>query len=87
VKYARDASLKKWPKINARYRAVFKTLRRVPKFETGLWERGCEDCQSELSTSSSHSQAQVVYALLHEIEDQMDLKKLTGDGRRTFFLQ
>ncbi|OKO99231.1 hypothetical protein PENSUB_8618 [Penicillium subrubescens] len=86
VKYARDVSLKEWSKTNSRYRAVFKTLRRVPKFETSLWEGGCEDCQDELSQNRSHTQAQVVFALLSEIGEMLELKRLTADGKRSFFL-
>lgn len=89
MKYARDVSLKEWSKHNTRYRAVYKTLRRVPKFETSLWEGGCEDCQDELSQSRSNSQAQVVFALLAEIEDMLDVKRQTEDskGTRAFFLK
>lgn len=87
VKYARDVNLKKWSKSNTQYRAVFKTLRRVPKFVTSLWEGGCEDCQDKLLQAQSHTQAQVVFALLSEIEEMLRLQSLTADGKRTFFLK
>lgn len=83
----RRVNLKAWCKTDTRYRGVFKTLRRVPKFETGLWDGGTEDCQEELAERGSGAQAQVVYALLSEIEDMMDLKKLMADGQRVFFLK
>lgn len=83
----RRVNLKAWCKTDTRYRGVFKTLRRVPKFETGLWDGGTEDCQEELAEHGSGAQAQVVYALLSEIEDMMDLKKLMADGQRVFFLK
>ncbi|KAF3387422.1 hypothetical protein F1880_000119 [Penicillium rolfsii] len=89
VTYARDVSLKQWPKPDTRYRAVFKTLRRVPRLETSLWEGGCEDCQDELSETRPHTQAQVVFALLAEIEDMLNLKRFTDNSKskKAFFLK
>ena len=84
---ARDVDLKRWPSSDIRYRGVFRTLARAPRIGTGLWEGGSEECQQELLDSQSRAQAQVVYALLDEIGRLLDLKHLTADARRVFYLK
>jgi hypothetical protein len=83
----RRVNLKAWSKADLRYQAVFKALRRVPKIETGQWDGGTEDCEKELIENDSRIQAQVVYALLNDIDCLMDLKKLTADAKRVFSLK
>ncbi|CEJ55351.1 hypothetical protein PMG11_01614 [Penicillium brasilianum] len=83
----RHVNLKAWSKTDLRYQAVFKALRHVPKIETGLWDGGTEDCERELIENDSRAQAQVVYALLNDIDSGMGLKKLTADAKRVFSLK
>ncbi|KAJ5096165.1 hypothetical protein NUU61_005521 [Penicillium alfredii] len=87
VEDARDIDLNEWSKIDIRYRGVFKTLAKVPCFSKGLWDGGCELCQVELEQKKPWAQAQVVYALLEEIGDMLDIKRSTADGKKVFFLK
>lgn len=75
-----------WSKVDIRYRGVFKTLPQCPKFTKGLWDGGCEDCQDELNSGIPKTQAQVIYALLSEIGDMLNLKRETYDGDAVFSL-
>lgn len=78
--------MEEWSKVDIRYRGVFKTLLKCPRFTKGLWEGGSMNCQYELTNSKPKAQAQVIYALLSEIREMIDLKRETHDGDSIFFL-
>lgn len=75
-----------WSKVDIRYRGVFTTLTRCPEFAAGLWERGSELCQGALDNGKPRAQGQVIYALLDEIGDMLDLQRETSDGKAVFVL-
>ena len=78
--------LNDWSLVDIRYRGVFKTLAKAPRFSKGLWDGGCEECQEELNGGNPSSQAQVVYALMNEVCGMLDLQRPTSDGDAIFYL-
>jgi len=83
---AREVNIEDWSKVDIRYKGVFRTLSKCPRFAKGLWEGGCEDCQDGLDSGRPKTQAQVVYALLSEVGEMLGLKRETYDGDALFFL-
>ncbi|KAJ5225461.1 hypothetical protein N7468_006686 [Penicillium chermesinum] len=83
----RQVNQKEWSKIDIRYRGVFKTLSKVPQFKKGLWEGGSEKCHGELNDKSRLAQAQLVYALLSDVTEMLDLQRPTKDGNSIFYLR
>lgn len=83
---ARTVDLEEWSKVDIRYRGVFKTLKKVPRFSKALWDGGCESCQPELDSKTPRAQGQVVYALLNEIGNMLALERRTVNGG-IFFLR
>ncbi|KAJ5675713.1 hypothetical protein N7462_008610 [Penicillium macrosclerotiorum] len=83
---ARKVNMGRWSKVDIRYRGVFKTLAKVPRFQRGLWEDGSEDCQDKLDEAKDHTQDQVIYALLNELGEMMNLKRDTAAKDRVFSL-
>jgi hypothetical protein len=78
--------MEEWSKVDIRYRGVFRTLPKCPRFANGLWDGGSENCQYELTTGKPKAQAQVLYALLSEVGEMLGLKRETSDGDGFFFL-
>lgn len=79
-------NLDQWSKVDIRYRGVFKTLAKCPKFAKGLWEGGSESCQPALEKGKPRAQGQVVYALLDEIGEMLNVSRETLDGDGIFYL-
>lgn len=86
VEDAHEMDIGDWSKVDIRYRGVFRTLPKCPRFKKGLWEAGCESCEDELESGRPRAQAQVVYALLCEIGEMLDLRRETCDGENIFYL-
>ncbi|KAJ5580021.1 uncharacterized protein N7459_006006 [Penicillium hispanicum] len=84
---AHHVDLNAWSKVDIRYRGVFKTLAKVPCFSKCLWDGGCEDCQQELDDGRPSAQAQVIYALMNEVGDMLDLQRPTKNGDAIFELR
>ncbi|KAJ5175357.1 uncharacterized protein N7482_001234 [Penicillium canariense] len=84
---ARHVNVRDWPEVDIRYRGVFRTLKRVPRFEKGLWEGGSDSCQEKLDDGQPRAQSQLVYALLNEIGEMLDLKRETKDEMNIFYLR
>ncbi|KAJ5309107.1 hypothetical protein N7508_004486 [Penicillium antarcticum] len=81
----RDIDLDEWSPVDMRYRGVFKTLAKVPLFSKGLWEGGCELFDYEVGTKNPRVQAHVVYALLHEIGDMLNISRPTSKANVIFY--
>lgn len=81
----REVDLSEWSQIDIRYRGVFKTLLKCPKFALGLWD-GAESCQRALERGKPKAQGQVVYALLNEIGRMIGVERETNDGEGVFVL-
>ncbi|KAJ5300692.1 uncharacterized protein N7443_005694 [Penicillium atrosanguineum] len=84
--YACGMDIEEWSKVDIRYRGVFQTLSKCPHFTKGLWQGGSQNCRHELITSQPNAQSQVIYALLSEIGEMIDLRRETYDGDGIFFL-
>ncbi|KAJ5632321.1 hypothetical protein N7490_008660 [Penicillium lividum] len=84
---ARDVDQSDWSEVDIRYRGVFKTLLKVPRFGKGLWEGGSEEHMPQDDTRSMRSQAQVMYALMSEVGEMLDLQRPTREGDAVFFLK
>lgn len=87
VEDARDVDQSEWSKVDVRYRGVFRTLAKVPHFSKGLWDGGSEEHMIQPDIRSSRSQGQVIYALMNEIADMIDLQRPTREGDAIFFLK
>ncbi|KAJ5810393.1 uncharacterized protein N7503_002611 [Penicillium pulvis] len=87
VEDARDVDQGEWSKVDIRYRGVFKTLAKVPTFSKGLWDGGSEDHMVQTDSRNSRSQGQVIYALMNEVADMIDLQRPTREGDAIFFLK
>lgn len=81
----REVNIGEWPEVDHRYRGVFSRLSICPDFAKGLWERGSESCQNTLNSTSPFAQASVIYALLHEVDAMLKLKRPAAYGG-SFFL-
>lgn len=77
----------RWSTVDIRYRGVFKTLTKCPKLTTGLWDGGSESCQPALDKGKIRAQGHVVYALLNEVGEMVNLKRETNDGKGVFVLK
>lgn len=75
-----------WSKVDIRYRGVFTTLAKCPEFAAGLWEGGSELCQGALDNGRPKAQGHVIYALLEEIGDVLNLQRRTMDPKAVFAL-
>ncbi|KAJ5748030.1 uncharacterized protein N7511_009726 [Penicillium nucicola] len=73
----RDVDLNEWSPVDMRYRGLFKTLAQAPQFSKGLWKGGCELFDYEVGTKNPRVQAHVIYSLLHEIGDMLDISRPT----------
>lgn len=78
--------MSQWSKVDIRYRGVFKTLKKCPRFTQGLWDGGSESCQRALDKGKLKAQGQVVYALLNEIGDMLCLERETSNSDGVFLL-
>lgn len=87
VEDARDVDQTEWSKVDIRYRGVFKTLAKVPTFSKGLWDGGSEEHMMKADFGSLRSQGQVIYALMGEVADMVDLQRPTREGDAIFFLK
>lgn len=86
---ARPVDLSRWSTFDIRYRGVFRTLQKVPAFANGLYE---DVCDAERVSAASVSQTtlfqdQVVYALLSELFEMMDLRHAVNGDKSFFFLR
>ncbi|KAJ5778287.1 hypothetical protein N7520_001533 [Penicillium odoratum] len=84
---ARDVDQSDWSEVDIRYRGVFKTLLKVPPFSKGLWEGGSEEHMPQDGTRNMRTQAQVMYALVSEVGEMLDLQRPTREGDAVFFLK
>ncbi|KAJ6017966.1 hypothetical protein N7451_001345 [Penicillium sp. IBT 35674x] len=87
VEDARDVDQGEWSKVDIRYRGVFKTLAKVPTFSKGLWDGGSEEHMIQNDFKNLRSQGQVIYALMNEVADMIDLQRPTREGDAIFFLK
>ncbi|OGE48703.1 hypothetical protein PENARI_c026G06537 [Penicillium arizonense] len=81
----RDVDLDEWSPVDMRYRGVFKSLAKVPQFTKGLWEGGCELFDYDVGTKNPRVQAHVIYALLHEIGDMLNISRPTSKEDVIFY--
>ncbi|PWY64067.1 hypothetical protein BO70DRAFT_208281 [Aspergillus heteromorphus CBS 117.55] len=87
----REVNQKKWSKVDIRFRGVFKSLKKVPQFEDGVYEENGGNVKS-LPTGmsfkdSAKAQSWVVYALLDEILNLLDIRQESEDEHQYFYLR
>lgn len=79
---ARLVDLDQWSPLDIRFRGVFKTLKKVPGFDKGLYGRGSDvDSRKLEGVGNAQVQGQVVYALLTEFVDMLGLKQQIFDEK------
>ncbi|RJE27374.1 hypothetical protein PHISCL_00250 [Aspergillus sclerotialis] len=89
VEDARQVDLQKWSNIDIRYRGVFQTLAKVPKFKRGLYEDVMENLSASKLEESARFQGYVVYALLSDVLEMVGLRRWVWDedGEGFFYLR
>ncbi|KAF9892232.1 hypothetical protein FE257_002009 [Aspergillus nanangensis] len=86
IKDPRHANLDRWSKVDIRFRGVFKTLQKTPKFNKGLYE-GDLETDLEGFGDAARAQGKVVYALLEDISQALDIRREANDERYYFHLR
>ncbi|THC99196.1 hypothetical protein EYZ11_001284 [Aspergillus tanneri] len=91
VEDARHVNLSKWSKIDIRFRGVYKTLKKAPQFRKGLYENDGGRCESSNRRFNFNDvakiQGQVVYALLDEVMNMLNISRDMEDNLSYFFLR
>ncbi|KAI9044247.1 uncharacterized protein KD926_001477 [Aspergillus affinis] len=91
VEDARQVNLGKWSKVDVRFRGVFRMLNKVPQFKKGLYQnedRNIEGCSRKyIFEDAARAQGQVVYALLEEILNLLDIRREMDSHLSYFFLR
>ncbi|KAL4877318.1 hypothetical protein BJY04DRAFT_230807 [Aspergillus karnatakaensis] len=89
AKDGREVNLSKWSKVDIRFRGVFKTLKNVPSFTKGLFEHESGHMSSSKGDfeKAVTAQGQVVYALLEEVLNMLQIKREAEDHTKFFFLR
>ncbi|KAL3475279.1 hypothetical protein BJX99DRAFT_259569 [Aspergillus californicus] len=86
----RDVNLTKWSKVDIRFRGVFKTLKNAPPFTKGLFENNNGQMASSAKIDFEEAvkaQAQVVYALMDEILNLLEIHREMESFREFFHLR
>lgn len=79
--------LNKWSTVDIKYRGVFKTLEKVPRFVRGVYQDGPRDgiVPDEKIEESGRFQGHVVYALLSDILESENVSTRHGMAKKEGF--